>query len=70
MVAALLASVLDKEHFFKSWDTPLLALAFVGFVTGVLGHLVQSRTVVACGIAMVFVAVLLFPIFLYGRGHP
>lgn len=67
---ALNKDLLDKEHLFSNWHTPLIALAFVGFVTGVIGHLFQSRTVVTAGITMVFIALLLFPIFLYARGAP
>jgi len=70
LAAALNHDLLDKEHLFSGWQTPLIVLAFVGFVAAVAGHLFQSKTVVATGIAMIFIAVLLFPIFLYVRGHP
>jgi len=75
MALALLAQALnrdlvDKEHLFSGWHTPLIALAFVGFVAAVAGHLFQSKTAIVTGISMIFIAVLLFPIFLYARGHP
>lgn len=70
LAQALNKDLLDKQHLFSGWNTPLIVLAFLGFVSAVAGHVVQSRTVVTAGIAMVFVAVLLFPIFLYVRGHP
>ena len=62
--------VVNKEHFFSSWHGPLLALAFVGFVIAVFGHMSQTKTLIVSGILMIFVAVLLFPIFLYVRGTP
>jgi hypothetical protein len=62
--------VQGKEHLFSSWHGPLILLAGGGFIVGVIGHLVQSKTAIVIGISMVFVAVLLFPIFLYVRGHP
>jgi tellurite resistance protein TehA-like permease len=70
LAQALNRDVLGKEHLFSSWYTPLMALAVVGFVTGVLGHLFSSKTMVVAGLSMVFVALLLFPIFLYARGTP
>ena len=62
--------VQGKEHLFKVWDHPLIYLAGLGFIIGVIGHLTQSKTTVVIGLAMIFTAVLLFPIFLYARGHP
>jgi hypothetical protein len=62
--------VLSKEHFFSSWHRPLILLAGIGFIVGVIGHLFQTKTAIVIGIAMIFTAVLLFPIFLYARGHP
>jgi sulfite exporter TauE/SafE len=49
---------------------PFLALAFFGFIIGVLGHLFSSKTMVIAGILMVFASVLLLPLALYlsGRG--
>ena len=70
MLWSLVASVSDKEKLFQAWDAPLIALSFIGFVVGVVGHVIHSRTVVVIGIAMVFIAVLLFPIVLYLRGTP
>ena len=70
MLALLIASVLDKERLFSDWRWPLIALAGAGFVLGVLGHLVSSRTAIITGIAMVFMALLIFPVALYVRGVP
>ena len=70
MLALVVASVLDKERLFSDWRWPLIALAGAGFILGVLGHLFSSRTAVITGIAMVFMAVLIFPVALYIRGYP
>ncbi len=70
MLALLIASVLDKERLFSDWRWPLIALAGAGFVLGVIGHLVSSRTAIITGIGLVFMAVLIFPIALYIRGVP
>ena len=70
MLGILMASVLDKERLFEDWRAPLIALAVGGFVLGVIGHLVSSRIAIVTGIALVFMAVLIFPIALYVRGVP
>jgi len=61
---------LGKEFKFEPALGPFIALGVVGFVTAVLGHLYNSKTVVIAGIVMVFAAVLLLPLVLYlsGRG--
>jgi hypothetical protein len=48
---------------------PFIALMGVGFVVGVAGHIYRSRTAVAAGIGMIFVATLLLPIGLYLNDH-
>jgi hypothetical protein len=70
MLPLLVASVLDKERLFSDWRWPLIALAVGGFILGVVGHLVSSRTAIITGIALVFMAVLIFPVALYLRGMP
>ena len=70
MLHLVIASVADKERLFENWRAPLIALAAAGFAVGVIGHLVQSKTVIVTGILMVFAAVLIFPIVLYVRGTP
>ena len=42
-------------------DGPYIALVMIGFVVGVLGHLVRARWLVAAGIALIFLGALLFP---------
>jgi hypothetical protein len=61
---------LGKEFEFAPRLGPFIALAFLGFVMSVLGHLFSSRTMVVAGIVTVFASVLLLPLvlFLSGRG--
>lgn len=61
-------NVLGKEELLSGYRGPLFALAVIGFVVAVVGHLVQSRAVIVTGILMVFAAVLIFPVLLYIRG--
>ena len=44
---------------------PFIALMGLGFVVGVAGHVYGSRTAIATGIAMIFLATLLLPLGLY-----
>lgn len=46
----------DPKHF--------IVLLLLGFVIGTLGHVYKSKTMVATGIAMVFLATVGIPIFL------
>ena len=34
----------------------------IGFLLGMFGHLFQSRTMVACGVMLIFLATVLLPI--------
>jgi len=43
---------------------PYLALVIAGFVVGALGHLFQSKTIVASGILMIVAATIILPIIL------
>ena len=44
---------------------PFIALMGLGFVVGVAGHIYGSKTAVATGIGMIFIATLLLPLVLY-----
>jgi hypothetical protein len=44
---------------------PFIVLMAIGFVVGVAGHVYQSRTAVAAGIGMIFVATILLPLGVY-----
>ncbi len=45
--------------------TAYLVLMLVGFLVGAAGHVYESRTVVAVGIAMIFLATVLLPLALF-----
>ena len=44
---------------------PFIALMALGFLVGTLGHVYRSRTAVAVGIALIFMATLLLPLLIY-----
>lgn len=70
MITVLADNFLGKEFHFEPRPGPFIALAFIGFVTAVIGHLTASKTIIVTGIAMVFAAILFAPLALYlsGRG--
>jgi hypothetical protein len=43
---------------------PYLLLLVVGFLVGGIGHLFQSKTIIASGIAMIVAATIILPIML------
>jgi hypothetical protein len=43
---------------------PYIALVLIGFAIGILGHLSDSRWLVATGIALIFLGAFLFPLAL------
>lgn len=45
-----------------------IALMFIGFVVGVAGHIVHSKTLIATGIGLIFMAVLVLPLIFLGGG--
>jgi hypothetical protein len=54
-----LSAVFDRD------PLPFVALMALGFLIGAAGHLYHSRTAIATGIAMIFIATLLLPLALY-----
>jgi hypothetical protein len=44
---------------------PFIVLMGIGFVVGVGGHVYRSKTAVAAGIGMIFVATILLPLGIY-----
>ena len=44
---------------------PFIVLMGVGFVIGIGGHIYKSKTAIAAGIGMIFVATLLLPFGIY-----
>jgi hypothetical protein len=47
---------------FGSDPLPYIVLMGLGFVVGVAGHVYHSRTAIATGIGMIFLATLLLPL--------
>jgi hypothetical protein len=54
----------DQSGDFRVSPSFYLVLFLVGFVIGVLGHIIKSRTLVAVGIALVFAATVALPVAL------
>ena len=50
---------------FEPSPLPFIALMGLGFLVGIAGHVYRSRTAVATGIGMIFLATLLLPLGLY-----
>ena len=50
---------------FEPSPLPFIALMGLGFVIGVSGHIYRSKTAIATGIGMIFVATILLPLGLY-----
>jgi sulfite exporter TauE/SafE len=61
---------LGKDFKFEPRLGPFIALAVIGFVMAVIGHLTASKTIIVTGIVLVFAGVLFVPLALYlsGRG--
>jgi hypothetical protein len=52
----------DQSGDFEVSPSFLIGLLAIGFVVGTLGHIVKSRTLVAAGVILVFLATLFIPI--------
>jgi hypothetical protein len=50
---------------FESDPLPYIVLMGIGFLVGVTGHVYKSKTAIATGIGMIFVATLLLPLGVY-----
>jgi hypothetical protein len=50
---------------FNPSPTPFVVLMAVGFVVGAVGHVYQSKTLVATGIGLIFMATLGLPLAIY-----
>ncbi len=70
MLAAFLAQFLDPEKGpeptgdWRSEPEAFIALIIAGFVVGTLGHVFKSKTMVATGILMIFLATVGIPLYL------
>jgi hypothetical protein len=47
---------------FGASPTPFVVLMVVGFVIGVIGHIIRAKGLVALGIGMIFLATFLLPL--------
>ena len=48
---------------------PFIVLMGLGFLVGVTGHVYKSRSAIATGIGMIFLATILLPVGLYLNDH-
>ena len=55
----------DDSGGFRVSPTTFIVIFGLGFLIGAFGHLVKSRTLVAIGVAMVFLATVLVPLALH-----
>ena len=71
MLAPYVAQFLEKDRGpeptgdFSVDPKAFLALILLGFVVGTLGHIYKSKTMVATGIVMIFLATVGIPAFLH-----
>lgn len=49
--------------------SPFVALLALGFVIGVLGHMINSTPLVVIGIAIVFLSTVVLPLVLFGNPY-
>ena len=54
---------------FEPDPLPFVILMGLGFVIGIGGHIYKSKTAIATGIGMIFVATILLPLGLYLNDH-
>ena len=70
MLALVVAQFLDKREGpepsgdFSVNPKAFLALILLGFLVGTVGHIYKSKTMIATGIVMIFLATVGIPIFL------
>ena len=69
LAAVIADNFLGKDFEFQPRIGPFIALAVIGFVIGVIGHLTQVKQLIVTGIVLVFAAVLFVPLVLYLSGH-
>ena len=53
---------LTPDNAVETDPTPYLILFGVGFVIGAIGHLTRTKTLIALGVTMVFLATLILPL--------
>jgi hypothetical protein len=70
MLAQLLADILpiDRNFEFSPDPGPYIAVFAIGFMVAVLGHVASSKTLIAAGLLMIFMATVLLPVAIYLGG--
>ena len=71
MLALLLADVLPVPHNFEfSPDPgPYIAIFGIGFMVAIVGHIAQSKWLIATGLLMIMAATVILPLAIYlGQG--
>jgi hypothetical protein len=48
---------------------PFIVVMLLGFLIGIAGHVYGSKTAVATGIGMIFLATLVLPLIMYLQDH-
>ena len=65
MLALLLAALPELPSRDVGTDPkPYIAIALIGFVIAVFGHIAKSKTFIAAGVLMIFMATFIIPLFL------
>ena len=54
---------------FEPDPLPFIVLMGLGFLIGIGGHIYKSKTAIATGIGMIFLATILLPLGLYFNDH-
>ena len=71
MPALLLADVLPipRNFDFAPDPQPYLIILGIGFAVAILGHIAQSKTLIATGLLLIFLSTVLLPVAIYlGQG--
>jgi hypothetical protein len=70
MLALLLADVLPipRNFEFSPNPEPYIAILGLGFMIAVLGHISQSKWLIATGLLMIFMSTVLLPLAIYLGG--
>jgi hypothetical protein len=54
---------------FSASAGPFAGLMLIGFLIGIVGHATKSKTLVALGIALIFLATVIAPLVLFGNPY-
>ena len=70
MLALLLADILPlpRNFEFSPEPGPYIAVFGIGFVVTVIGHIAQSKTLIAGGLLLMFLSTFLLPVAIYLSG--